>query len=987
MIDFPTFYGALNSTGGEVGREPYPWQVELAMRLAEGVPPAAVTVPTGCGKTATIDALLFALCAQADRRPCQRTIGVRTVWAIDRRILVDEVHEHARRLVERLELARADTDDVLHDAAQRLAWLTRGQGPPLATARWRGQVRIEPRAHHPLQPQLITSTAGQIGSRLLFRGYGVGERSLALEAALAAVDCTICLDEAHLVQPLRRTIKAVRALRAEQEPQGSFGPLTLITLTATPPESLPSEAVLTLGPADERVLSQRLDAEKTAVLVLPPGDGYREQTTVLLDAVMQHLAEGASRLACVVNSVGQATELARAAAARFGEDVDRALLIGPQRSHDRAEVLRRHRGAIFERDSPPRPVLVIATQTIEVGLDADFDALVTQSASATAIAQRFGRLNRAGLGNGRATIVRHRGSPLYERDEEACWAWLDRKRGPFGTVDMSPRAIAADGGPPPDAEVPFTPALTPATVELLRQTAPRPAPMADPPIDCFLAGVDSAPADDVLVCWRRDLRLDLLDEDGRAYRQALLTLAPPQREELVPLSLRRFHALLAARFTDSSRHIALARGALQDADVQGGGDVQAAGWAEIGLLETAPMHFVVLRGGEFCEVGLTTAARPRDVRPGDIVVLGTGTGGYADGALAPSSAADVEDVGNQVAAAAIGTRRAALRLSREMLSGSADQALQRAARLADAAVAPEGEDLRLLLAALGSDSELKRVGRADLRRVAGASESPMAEIWGEFDEPDSYDTTEQLGVGVVFDDEHEPSIDAFVLVLTPEGEARPDLLRQVSIRPPQLEAHELDVAERAASFVAGWAGEPLTAAICLAARAHDHGKADDRIQAFYRGGILNPGQELLAKSLFGTEDQRMARVAQGRAGLPRGLRHEIASVAILVDHLERARPHDGWSFDEDLALHLVATHHGLGRPWPLLPGGGAAAREFAVASAGVEGIARGDGLDGWKDGEWLRRFVAINERYGAWGTACLEAVLILADRTVSAEGH
>jgi len=984
LIDFATFYGALNSAPGEVGREPYPWQVALAMRLAHGVAPAAVTVPTGGGKTATIDALLYALCAQADRRPHQRTIGVRTVWAIDRRILVDEVYERAQKMVARLELARADSDDVLHDTAARLASLTGGQGPPLVTARWRGQVRIEPRAHHPLQPQLVTSTAGQIGSRLLFRGYGVGERSLALEAALAGVDCTICLDEAHLVRPLRQTIEAVQALRVEQEPPDTFGPLTLITLTATPPESLPPGAVLTVGTADERVLSQRLDADKTAVLVVPPGDGYREQTTSLLDAAAQHLGQGASRVACVVNTVGQAIELAGAAAVRFGEDVDRVLLIGPQRPFDRADILRRHRGAIFERDAPPRPLVVIATQTIEVGLDADFDALVTQSASATAIAQRFGRLNRAGLDNGRATIVRHRGSPLYERDEEACWAWLERKRGPAGIVDMSPRGIAADGGPPRDAESPFTPALTPATVELLRQTAPRPAPMADPPIDCFLAGIDSAPADDVLVCWRRDLRLDLPDEDGRAYRQALLTLAPPQPEELVPLSLRRFHALLAARFAGSSRHNALA---LQDSDVDGGGDVQAPASAEIALLEHAPMHFVVLRGGDLCEVGLTTEARPRDVRPGDIVVLGDSAGGYADGALAPSSVTAVEDVGNQVAAAALGTRRVAFRLTRELLTGPSDQALHRAAKLADAAVAPEGEDLQLLLAALGSDCELGRVGRADVRRVAGASRSQLAEIWDELDEPDPYDTGEQRSMAVVFDGEHELSIDAFVLVLTPEGDARPDLLRNASLRPPELEAHELDVGKRAASFVTGRAGEPLTAALCLAALAHDHGKADDRIQAFYRGGILNPGQELLAKSVFGTDDRRMARLAERRAGLPRGLRHEIASVAILRDHLERTRPLDGCGFDEDLALHLVATHHGLGRPWPSLPRGGAAAREFAVASAGIQGTARGDGLDGWNDGEWLRRFIAINERYGAWGTAYLEAVLILADRTVSSEGH
>src|SRR5438132_1258559 len=70
--------------------------------------------------------------------------------------------------------------------------------------------------HHPFQPEIITSTVAQIGSRLLFRGYGVGERSLALEAGLAAVDATICLDEAHLAEPFRQTVQAIRGLRASE---------------------------------------------------------------------------------------------------------------------------------------------------------------------------------------------------------------------------------------------------------------------------------------------------------------------------------------------------------------------------------------------------------------------------------------------------------------------------------------------------------------------------------------------------------------------------------------------------------------------------------------------------------------------------------------------------------------------------------------------------------------------------------------------------
>jgi hypothetical protein len=59
---------------------------------------------------------------------------------------------------------------------------------------------------------------------------------------------------------------------------------------------------------------------------------------------------------------------------------------------------------------------------------------------------------------------------------------------------------------------------------------------------------------------------------------------------------------------------------------------------------------------------------------------------------------------------------------------------------------------------------------------------------------------------------------------------------------------------------------------------------------------------------------------------------------------------------------------------------------FYVDAAGIHGTATGDGQDGWADGEWLRRFWRVLDRYGEWGTSYLEALLVLADRTVSARG-
>lgn len=177
----------------------------------------------------------------------------------------------------------------------------------------------------------------------------------------------------------------------------------------------------------------------------------------------------------------------------------------------------------------------------------------------------------------------------------------------------------------------------------------------------------------------------------------------------------------------------------------------------------------------------------------------------------------------------------------------------------------------------------------------------------------------------------------------------------------------------------------VVGAIELAARAHDHGKADPRIQTFFRRGVEPIGEPLLAKSVFGTRDPRTSRLAADLAGLPRRLHHEVASVAVLADALNR-NPALGDGFDEKLALYLVATHHGRGRPIPAVPLGGATERAFHVDAAEVAGTARGDGVENWMSGEDLRRFWSVIERYGSWGTAYLESLLMLADRTVSSEG-
>ena len=53
-MSFERFFHAVH------GKDPFPWQVEAARRLVAGEELTAVSVPTACGKTALIDAAVFA---------------------------------------------------------------------------------------------------------------------------------------------------------------------------------------------------------------------------------------------------------------------------------------------------------------------------------------------------------------------------------------------------------------------------------------------------------------------------------------------------------------------------------------------------------------------------------------------------------------------------------------------------------------------------------------------------------------------------------------------------------------------------------------------------------------------------------------------------------------------------------------------------------------------------------------------------------------
>jgi CRISPR-associated endonuclease/helicase Cas3 len=161
---------------------PFPWQSMLAEQIADGCWPKALDLPTAAGKTACIDAAVYALAAQAGKSGADRTAPRRIWFVVDRRIVVDEAFDRALIIAKKL---RKANDGPLKAVADRLLDISGTRGKPLAAARLRGGVfRDDGWARLPSQPAVITSTVDQLGSRLLFRGYGPSKLTAPIFAGL-----------------------------------------------------------------------------------------------------------------------------------------------------------------------------------------------------------------------------------------------------------------------------------------------------------------------------------------------------------------------------------------------------------------------------------------------------------------------------------------------------------------------------------------------------------------------------------------------------------------------------------------------------------------------------------------------------------------------------------------------------------------------------------------------------------------------------------
>jgi len=291
--------------------------------------PEAINLPTASGKTACIDAAIFALAATTDQSDINKRMPRRIWFVVDRRIVVDEAFERARAIAAKLASA---TSGPLEEVATRLRAMSgiadeSGKPKPLAVARLRGGAwRDDGWARVPTQPAVICSTVDQVGSALLFRSYGHSDRTASIWAGLAANDSLILLDEAHCAVPFLQTLHAIARFRDAPWASAPIKtPFRFSILSATPPTetkeevSFPRPAERTAA-LDHPLLQERLAARKLATLREVKGKGDTDEfIATASEQASSFLGNGRQRVAVMVNRVATAESIAAQAHKDVGD--------------------------------------------------------------------------------------------------------------------------------------------------------------------------------------------------------------------------------------------------------------------------------------------------------------------------------------------------------------------------------------------------------------------------------------------------------------------------------------------------------------------------------------------------------------------------------------------------------------------------------------------------------------------------------------------
>ena len=627
LEDFGDFFEAVHGAG----KRPFTWQEDLLRHLVNtGTWPEQIVAPTGAGKSSIVEIHVFAVALFAVG--AAKRVPRRLAVVVNRRALTDSHAARAARIRCLLEEAPAD-DSILRrvrDALVGLRVCGAEDRAPLVTTTMRGAAATD-RAwlNAPEACAVLCMTPAMWASSLLFRSYGASRLARPRLAGMLALDAAVVVDEAHLSRQILVTARRVGQLCAPSAQRLGIPAFQTVEMTATPSgDATDIIGVTTESLAHDVRLAARVRAPKSARYVETttwPTNGkmtkaYRDEFVSRVLAAVEDarelLPEGPRTVGCVLNRVDSAVQVAKALSE---EGLNCRLWVGRMRPWD-LERMRREEPGLFDVSGAQGVDVLVATQTIEVGVDLDLVHMVTELAPASALAQRAGRVNRLGrrdrawftvVGPPREAALSKDVLPYCKEDLLAARTWiLDR----VDDGDLSPLTVSEKPKAPPaessrrllyQRPEPWDAALWSKTSMRL---------VVEPELDLWIRD-DLDPETETVGLVLRDLK-DLPDA---TECETLLTEVPPQDCEVYPMTLATARKVVQRLIEDTDHP--LGRSVL---------------WRDGAVLPQLQTMVLEDEGGD--------KNASRVLRPGDILILDASVPLLASGVVTE----DGEDLGESV---------------------------------------------------------------------------------------------------------------------------------------------------------------------------------------------------------------------------------------------------------------------------------------------------------------------------------------------------
>ncbi len=771
----------------------------------------------------------------------------------------------------------------------------------------------------PSRPAIIIGTVDLIGSALLFSGYRSSYKRRPLEAGLLGQDSLLVLDEAHLSRPFEKLIISISTFQ-----KSNHKAMRAIRMSATNGE--PSGGgTFRLEDSDlkDETVSERFNAKKRLKLVEPVNT--KDVKSALFKEAVALAGDTERRGKRIVVFVRRPDDARWIAAAirRHGARVSSLapyanaveVLTGTIRGFERDGLVAkpvfkdRWLNGNLEPDAPAnqKPVFLISTSAGEVGFDLNADHLIGDAAPLDSWIQRLGRVNRRGKGDATVILVKEE-APADKTDfDKACIATSNLLA---DGMDVSPKALAA-----------FNHGLTPEQIDQASSPKPTTVDLTDILLDAWsmTSIIEPIPGRPVVGPWLRGIDREQA-QTTVAWRTELESFGDDSTPETALQAIFTKHAIRPHEV------LTVNTGYLLEFIKR------------IPKLKDRPHDVMSTRVAIRFPRG-QVVCRTLQQLSDDPGIL------YADSTLIlPAQFGGLDHSGMLDAEAIPKTRKD-------------DDPEPRSYDVADHSGYEHTDQARARLRIF--------IGRSDdgswtPKPLPGLTlpedltlEPSYATSTALFNDLKDVSFRVRLVRPVTLDDEGDALQSLVVLAPAPRKKGKEDQLLTDHVGAVESEALRIADALHLAK------DEPSRIASLFAAKWHDEGKKARIWQVFANNP--DPGRPPLGKMAQSRDPKSL-----------RGYRHEFGSL-LRIQHPERCgTPGCDLSLDSDareLAFHLIATHHGAGRP------------HFAPAIYDPFTDAERDSIHG----ECIRRFARLQRKYGWWHLAWLENLLRCADQLASAD--